>query len=120
MWNYGNLGRVCLKSLQHGHVSILDTYGAFLRGGSNLQQPCQERYVVGPFLLGGVPQGQRALDAGGISPEAFVFLVKRWDRASAGVKESLVHVTYSLLQHCATLAARDSSDQMWVVRRAAG
>jgi hypothetical protein len=45
-------------------------------GGIDLQQPSQERNVVCPFLLGSVPEGQRALDAGGISSKALVFLVQ--------------------------------------------
>lgn len=45
-------------------------------GAIDLQQPSQERNVVCPFLLGSVPKGKRALHAGRISSEAFVFLVQ--------------------------------------------
>jgi hypothetical protein len=120
MWYYWDFGWVRLKSLQDWHVSNLYTHGTISRGRPDLQQPSQERYVVGPFLLGSIPEGQRALDASGISPEAFIFLVQGWDRASADVRRSPDHVTYSPLQHCAMLAGQDSSDLKRVVRRAAG
>jgi hypothetical protein len=86
MWYYWDFGWVRLKSLQDWHVSNLYTHGTISRGRPDLQQPSQERYVVGPFLLGSIPESQRALDAGGISPEAFIFLVQGWDRASADVR----------------------------------
>lgn len=55
MWYYWDLGGVRLKSLQDGHVSSLYTHGTMARGRPDLQQPSQERYVVGPFLLGSIP-----------------------------------------------------------------
>lgn len=45
---------------------------------SDLQQPAQERNVVGPFLLGSVPEGQRALDTRSIAAVVLVFLVESW------------------------------------------
>lgn len=42
----------------------------------DLQQPSQEGNVVGPFLLGSVPEGQRTLDTSSIAAEVFVFLVE--------------------------------------------
>jgi len=47
-------------------------------GDIDLQQPSQERNVVGPFLLSSVPEGEGALNASRISSEALVLLVQSY------------------------------------------
>jgi hypothetical protein len=47
---------------------------------SDLQQPSEERNVVGPFLLGSVPEGERALDTSSIASEVLVFLIESLKR----------------------------------------
>ena len=60
-----------------GHcISALVHVGS-RHGSINLQQPSQERNIVGPFLLGRVPEGEGALDTGRIPSESFFFLVQR-------------------------------------------
>jgi hypothetical protein len=69
---------------------------------SDLQQPAQERNVVGPLLLGSVPEGQRALDTGGIASEVLVFLVESLE-AQVSLCFCLLQAeqaTHRLRQHC--------------------
>jgi hypothetical protein len=91
-------------------------------GHAHLQQARQERDVVGPFLLGRVPEGERALDARRISPEVLVFFVEGCGAANQfmGVFLASSAGPYSPRRRCEQLVGPDSSGQTLAGRRAAG
>ena len=73
MWYYSYLGGVRLEGLHYTmSASTCDSNGMI-----DLQQAAQEGNVVGPLLLGRVPEGEGALVAGRIPSETLVLLIKR-------------------------------------------
>jgi hypothetical protein len=74
----GYLRGMCLESLYTPNEHMTSV----LHGRPDLQQPAQERNIVGPFLLGSVPEGESALDSGRISSEPLVFLMKSCTRSA--------------------------------------
>jgi hypothetical protein len=97
LWDDWGFGWVRLESLHDAHVSHAYTQRR-REGFPDLEQPCEEGNIVGPFLLGTVPEGECALDAGSISSKAFVFFIESWRGLSACVALFLlVLVLLSLL-----------------------
>lgn len=63
-----------MSTREHWHYRYIYRAGAWV--DADLQQAAQEGDVVGPLLLASVPERKRTLDARGIAPVAFVFLVE--------------------------------------------
>jgi hypothetical protein len=120
----GGIGGMRLEGLQHDRVSTDMPIVCFSQESehAHLQQAPQERDVVGPFLLGRVPEGQRALDACRIPAEVLVFLIEGYIPANQLIVFSMASSAgpYSPRRRCVQFAGLGLSGQMLAGRTTAG